>query len=189
MKETFLALISAALLSMGAESSVLAAPAQVLIIRHAEKPETGPDLSEKGRQRAEALVEFFRKDPSVTRFGTPVALYAAAPPKVGGSQRSIQTLEPLARKLRLPVRSGYVKTQYSDLVSEIMGKEAHDGKTVLIAWAHEEIKSLARSFGARHTGKWPDPVFDRVWRLDFDSQGRVTGFTDLPQKLLPGDSQ
>jgi hypothetical protein len=102
--------------------------------------------------------------------------------------RSIQTVEPLARRLRLPVRSGYVKTQSSDLVAEVMGQEAYDGKTVLIAWAHEEIKSLARSFGARHTGKWQDAVFDRVWRLTFDSQGRITGFTDLPQRVLQGDS-
>jgi len=42
--------------------SLHADPAQVILIRHAEKPEQGHDLSLPGRQRAAALVPYFREN-------------------------------------------------------------------------------------------------------------------------------
>lgn len=74
----------------------------ILIIRHGEKPEAkdDPHLSEKGRQRAQALVALFR-----TCFRAPDKLYAAADkPK---SYRPRETLEPIARRA-LARRAGHV---------------------------------------------------------------------------------
>lgn len=39
--------------------SLHAAPAQIIIIRHAEKPPEGNQLSIKGMERAAALIPFF----------------------------------------------------------------------------------------------------------------------------------
>lgn len=45
--------------------NVLAAPAEIILIRHGEKS-GGSELNERGWQRARELVEFFKKDPRVT---------------------------------------------------------------------------------------------------------------------------
>ena len=55
-----------------------ATPAQVLLIRHGEKLTTGADLSPDGQKRAKLLVEYFKTNPDVTKFGKPVAIYAAS---------------------------------------------------------------------------------------------------------------
>jgi hypothetical protein len=53
-------------------------PAQIILIRHAEKPADpeDPHLSEAGVKRAERLVSFITNDPAMTRFGLPVAVFA-----------------------------------------------------------------------------------------------------------------
>ena len=168
-----------------------AAPAEVLIIRHAEKPKSGPHLNDRGRQRAEALVKFFETSPAMTRFGTPVAIYGAAPKKDGGSVRSIETVTPLAKDLGLDVDQDYTKKEVDDAAREILHDHRYDGKMVLLAWEHKKIPDLAAAFGADDApDEWNgDDVFDRVWVLDFDDDGNVASFRDLPQHLLPGDSE
>ncbi len=53
-----------------------ATPAQILIIRHGEKPPgDAPNLNEQGRQRSGALAFYFQLNPLVTDFGPPVAIY------------------------------------------------------------------------------------------------------------------
>jgi hypothetical protein len=59
-------------------SSLLAEPAQVIIIRHAEKPEDGNELSLEGRERAAALAPYFLANLDLLEFGPPVAIYAQA---------------------------------------------------------------------------------------------------------------
>ena len=49
-------------------------------------------------------------------------------------------------------------------------------------------RELAESLGAVPPYKpWPDTQFDRVWRIDY--KGGKAVLTDLPQRLLPGDSK
>src|SRR5580692_8328937 len=92
-------------------SIVFASPAQVIIIRHGEKPESGNSLSPQGWARARALVKYFETNPDVTQFGTPVAIYASraeAEEQVEGSSlRMIQTVTPLAQALGLKINSTY----------------------------------------------------------------------------------
>src|SRR5215471_18691768 len=75
--------------------------ATVLIIRHAEKPEGGPDLSAEGRRRAEAYVQYFsnfKVDNQLLRID---ALIAAADSKQ--SRRPRLTLKPLSKALGLKI--------------------------------------------------------------------------------------
>ena len=181
-----LALAGACLLS----NLAVAAPAEVLLIRHAEKPDSGPDLNARGYQRAQALVQFFETSPEVTRFGTPVAIYGAAPKKKGGSVRSIETVAPTAKALGLEVDTDYTKKDVEDAADEVMKTKAYDGKTVLMAWEHKKIPDLAAAFGVDDApDTWASDVFDRVWVIDFDDDGNVTSFQNLPQHVLPGDSE
>src|SRR5580692_10946714 len=75
------------------------APAQVIILRHAEKPTTGDDLNAKGRQRAAALVPYFLETPEVLEYKTPVAIYAQKSTESHKSRRPVDTIKGLAKAL------------------------------------------------------------------------------------------
>jgi hypothetical protein len=184
--------ISAALIAAVAASAMAlpacAAPAQVIIIRHGEKPSTGNELSPQGFQRADALVGFFEHNPAVTQYGAPVAIYAMDPKDADGSLRPIETVTPLANALGLTIDHDYVKDQLPALVSDIMANPAYDGKMVLICWEHKVIPTLVQDFGwSAAPDAWSGSVFDQAWVLDFDG-GKVSSFQIVPEHLLPGDS-
>ncbi len=182
-------LLAAALLSVcAAAPRAWAAPAQVIIIRHGEKPDSGPDLDERGYQRAQALVGYFQNNPAVTQFGPPAAIYAMDPKREGGSMRAIETVQPLAQALGLSVNTDYTRKQIQPLVSDIMSNPAYDGKMVLICWEHSVIPDIAQAFGWTAAPRsWPGNAFDRTWILTFQGD-QVVNFVDAPQNLLPGDS-
>ena len=164
----------------------MAMPAQVVIVRHGEKiSDADSDLSPRGEQRAEALVQFTLTNPEISKFGPPVAVFAARP-KVDHSQRAVETARPLAAQLGLTVNVDYSKTQTSEIADFVMSNPAFEGRTVFIAWIHGQIPDLATAFGVAEAPKWPGSVFDRAWVIRFDS-GAAT-LNDLPQHLLPGDS-
>ena len=62
----------------GAEQNVSAQPAQIILIRHAEKNESEEDiyLNERGRERARAYVQYFTRNQELLHYGLPSALYA-----------------------------------------------------------------------------------------------------------------
>jgi len=171
-----------------APSSAPAAPAQVILIRHAEKPASGNELNTQGFQRAKALVGFFENTPSMTRYGTPVAIYAMAPKDQTGSVRPIQTVTPLADSLGLKINTAYKKDELTLLIGEILNTGAYDGKMVLVCWEHNMIPKIVKGFGWDGAPQsWDGSVFDRAWVLNF-TDGAVVSFEDIPQRLLPGDS-
>ena len=174
-----------------------AAPAQVIIIRHGEKQEYGNQLSEKGYKRADALVNFFLSVPEVNEYGSPVAIYAAAPKNEDSSIRSIQTVTPLARALNITINTGFTRGQAHKLVRDIMENPRYTGRMVLISWQHGHIPDIVRELAEYSPygpaaqlalpAEWPEARFDRAWIIDL-YRGRVTSFKDIPQRLLPGDS-
>ncbi len=187
MKRVNVSLWTALVGLMGA-APARATPAQVVMIRHAEKPAKGRDLDARGEERARALVGFFETNPVVTRYGTPAAIYAAAPADSNDSRRSVETVTPLAKSLGLEIDEDYTKDRVKEMVRNVMANPAYEGRTVLICWEHKRIPGMARQFGwASAPGKWSGKVFDRAWIIDF-AGGRAVSFQDVPQRLLPGDS-
>jgi len=178
-------------------AAAFAAPAQVIFIRHAEKPGNSNELSEKGFRRAQALVKFFLSEPAVTRYGPPAAIYAAAPKHEDSSIRSIQTVTPLAKAVRLSINKDFTRGETRKLARSIMQNPAYEGKMVLVCWQHgalvDAVRDLAEESGASQKLlkalplEWPDEIFDRAWILDFD-RGSAASFRNIPQRLLPGDS-
>ena len=162
----------------------------ILVIRHAEKPDTGDDLSPAGHQRAEAYAGYFK---SFTLDAKPLKLdhvFAAADSK--GSHRPRLTVEPMAAALGLKVESQIANKQFQDLVTELKTKD--HGKRILICWHHGEIPNLVQALGADPAkllpdGKWPDQVFDWMLLLRYDHEGRLmAGETKrLNEKLMPGE--
>ena len=166
----------------------MAQPAQVIIIRHAEKPSTGNELSLQGRERAAALVPYFLGTDELLEFKTPVAIYAQAQKKETSSVRSIETVKPLADALHLKVNESFTRDEYKSMVEEILQKKEYEGRTVLICWEHKVIPDMAAEFGAVNApDKWKGEVFDRVWIITFRPNKKPL-FTDWPQRLMYGDS-
>jgi hypothetical protein len=163
------------------------APAEVLIIRHGEKPLEGHDLSPQGYARAAALPQLFLQDTRLLQFGKPVAIYAMTAP-ADRSNRTIETVTPLAAALGLNLNTNFVRPEIDDLTHEILNNPDYEGKTVLICWEHKMIAGIAQALGVTPTpDSWSGSVFDRVWKIDFEN-GRVMKFENLAQKLLPGDT-
>ena len=197
MRKTLFNLFFCAAAALACGAPAFAAPAQVVIIRHAEKQEYGNQLSEKGFRRAEALVNFFLSVPAVTGYGTPVAVYAAAPKNEDSSIRSIQTVTPLARALNITINTDFTRGQAHKLVKDIMENPRYTGRMVLICWQHGHTTDIVRELAEYSPygpaaeiflpDEWPDAKYDRAWIID-RYRGRVTSFKDIPQRLLPGDS-
>jgi hypothetical protein len=58
----------------------------------------------------------------------------------------------------------------------------------MIAWKHSEIPNIVTGLNAELCpSKWKSSSFDRIWIIDF-LNGKASGCRDLPQSLLPGDS-
>jgi hypothetical protein len=166
----------------------IAQPAQVIIIRHAEKPDEGNELSLQGEERAAALVPYFLKTDEVLKFKTPVAIYAQRPKGPTSSLRSIQTVKPLADALHLRVNDSFERDDFKNMVDDIVHKKEYEGRMVLICWEHKVIPEIALEFGVEDAPtKWPGEDFDRTWVITFKPSKRPH-CKNLPQKLMYGDS-
>lgn len=152
------------------------APAQIVLIRHAEKPAdpADPHLSKAGVRRAERLVAFITSDAAVGRFGSPVALFATETTNDGNGLRTQETLAPLARALKLPVLTPYHGSTPGKLAKLILSSPAYAGKTVVVCWNHETIPQLAAALGIRPLPpKWKGKTFDRVYLITYQG-GRAS---------------
>jgi hypothetical protein len=164
--------------------------ATVLVIRHAEKPAEGFELSPAGQKRAEAYVSYFK---NYQIDGKPLKLdYLVATADSKNSHRPRLTIEPLGKALGLPVDARVKNKDFQSLVDELRVKE--HGTNILIAWHHGEIPNLVKALGADPMkllpeGKWPVEEFASVIELRFDHDGGlIPGSAKLiKEALMPGD--
>ena len=176
---------------------------KVMVIRHGEKPSNPPPygitpdggrdkecLTVRGWQRAGALACYFAptagglQDSALAK---PQFLYASKPVKRRGSQRSIQTLMPLAEKLGIKINSKYSRDEQKEMLEDALSCEG----VVLICWQHEYIPAIAnRILGDTTTApqSWPEGRYDMVWVFDLDSESDQYNFLEVPQCLLVGDA-
>ncbi len=174
-------------IGLGVGGSLDAAPAQIIFLRHAEKPDVGAELNERGRERAAALVKLFTQDTRVLEHGPAAAIFAMRPHAKKGSVRAIQTMEPTARALGISSDTRLTRDEFAPLVRAVMSSTAFDGKTVIVCWEHDAIPELMKAFGWKDgPTSWSGKSYDRLWVLDFEKEKPVR-YRDLPQTLLPGD--
>jgi hypothetical protein len=188
----FTAVLFASTLTLLADSQSGPKDTVVLIIRHAEKPDTGSRLSPSGQERAEAYKDYFQKFTVDSRQLRPDAVFAAKDTK--GSQRPRLTVEPFAKAAELRIDARFRSNQSVELAGALRATE--QGKRILISWHHTDIPDLLRALGAKPKsllpgGKWPDPVFDWVIMLSYDQDGRLIPASTrrINEHLMPGDSQ
>ena len=149
-----------------AQPSSMSRPAQIILIRHAEKPTdpANPHLSPAGVERAKRLVSFIKTDSAMARFGLPIAVFATKTTADDNGQRTQETVAPLAAALKLRVQTPYHGKDYAALAKLILSNPAYAGKTVVICWNHEQIPQLAEALGvAPAPPKWKGSVFDVVY--------------------------
>jgi hypothetical protein len=163
--------------------------ATIVIIRHAEKPDTGFDLAPAGTRRADAYVHFFQ---SLTLDGHPFKpdhLFCTADSK--GSHRPRLTLEPLSRALQLPLDHRFANKDTAEFGRELRSQP--HGQNLLICWHHGEIPTLLTALGADPArvlpqAQWPEAVFGWMIELHYDATGRLQTAQCLPQNLMPDDA-
>ncbi len=152
-------------------------PLNVIIIRHAEKPDKGDNLSCQGLNRAMQLPGVL-----VTQFGVPDYAYVPAPSvgKTTKSGRMMQTIWPLAVKYNLTVNSKYDVDQTSALAKNILKRSG----TVLVIWEHNNIADIAAALGAKTKSlNWPGSDYDTIWKITI--KGSKAILTTAKENLKP----
>jgi len=112
----------------------------VLIVRHAEKPLKGPDLSEQGYTRAQRYVTFFepfQQDGYDVRVD---ALYAGADSE--NSARPRETLEPLSKASGIPLDLT-VGTKDPEKLVHLLTASSHRSHP-LVSWRHVRSRPCSR---------------------------------------------
>jgi hypothetical protein len=176
----------------GGEGSPGLRDATVLIIRHAEKPENGFELSPAGQQRAIAYANYFKSFTMDSRAMRPDYLFATA--DSGSSHRPRLTLEPLAKALGRKIDCRFKNKDFAALAREI--RSTDHGKCILIAWHHGEIPELVQALGGDAAtllpgGKWPPQDFNWLLELSYDHEGRLipSATKRINENLMPGDAK
>jgi hypothetical protein len=181
----------------------------ILIIRHADKPESGADggvdaagmpdkksLTPRGWQRAGIWAELFAPSLGQQRvLPKPAAIFASAPASKADvaagtegskSRRPLETISPLAAKLGIDVDLRFAKGQEADLAATI---SLMDG-VGLICWQHEDIVAIANALTPRPQGipgKWPGDCFNVVFCFDRPEAAALWTFQQFVPVMLNGD--
>ena len=169
-----IAMVTASSKSHHRKSEIPLQDATILIIRHAEKPAFGPELSPAGERRAESYVQYFT---NFTVDSQPLHIdYLIAAADSKQSQRPRLTIRPLSKALRLSINLKYEDKNYRDLVSDLRTKD--HGKAILICWHRGIIPDLVQALGADPLlllpgGVWPVDQFSWVLQLRYDHQGQL----------------
>jgi hypothetical protein len=162
----------------------------VLIIRHAEKPDMGTELTPQGEARARAYAEFFEHLRVDGRKWRPSHLFAAADSK--DSHRPRLTLTPLSNATKMPLDLRFGSKDVKELAADL---ESHRyGHDILVCWRHSKVPALLNALGADPsplfpTGKWPGEKYDWIVEVPYDSHGQMKEIKLLHEHLMPGDSK
>ena len=158
----FRVLVFKAAALMGSLLFVLGLSAQnndlrVVLIRHAEKPQQGYNLTCQGLTRSLQLVPLLH-----SRFGLPASIYV---PNLGQGDttkhaRMFQTIVPFAVKYNLSIRTTFHEDDTLQLAQAIRQQKG----VVLVVWEHTRLPAIARSLGVKDALlHWQDTDYDSMW--------------------------
>jgi hypothetical protein len=100
------------------------------------------------------------------------------------SNRSVETLRPLAEALGVDIDDSFLDEQHKALARHLLhDDEDYADETVLVAWHHEKIPALARDLGIADPAGWPDDVYDRIWEITYDEHG-AAALVERPQPAV-----
>ena len=135
---------------------------RVIIVRHAEKPDKGDNLSCEGLNRALAL-----PDVLYSKFKLPDYIFVPSlnTGKTTGTARMYQTIVPFAVKYNLNIDTKFDVGKEKALCQSILKKSG----TVLVVWEHNNIPAIAQELGvtADKKLKWKGSDFDSIWIITY----------------------
>jgi hypothetical protein len=182
-----------------AQASPMPANATIYLIRHAEKPGSGPGLSPAGQARAQAYVHYLQNqtDPQ----GKTIRWdYLFASTDSENSDRPLLTITPLAKAIQKTIDSSYADKHYAKLEKDIRDNaKDYANRNILICWHHGEILDLAQALGAAPEGlppssdwpdKWPGEVFGWLLKVYYDDHGALQNQQSqaINEHLMPDDT-
>ena len=176
---------------------------KIMLIRHAEKPAkdgTPYGVTEKGKRSSESMeVRGWQRAGALTTLlasadghlqsaslAKPQFLYASKPLRRKGSRRPMETITPLAEKLKLKINTSFPRFDYDGMVDQAVSRNG----VVLICWQREYIPEIAKHIlndDRIAPSIWPEDCFDMVWVFDLDRRSSRYRFKQVAQKLLAGD--
>ena len=136
----------------------------ILMVRHAEKPDSGKRLSVAGQERAHAYAVYFQ---NYMLNGTLLKLsYTFATADSSQSQRPRLTMEPLANAMGMEIDARYQENDYQKVADEILQNSKYHQSNILICWHHGEILELAAALEVDATklppqSHWPSVLVQR----------------------------
>lgn len=183
------------------ELLLLALPAQVIIIRHAEKDPVTRGLTQQGQERAAALAYYLTQTDYLLTYGPPAALFASRSVPISDRlvPRTIETMMPTGALLQLPIHSPFNGYQVREIADLVLYNNNYQGKNIVICWNHSSIHDLLNAFGyaapfscSGINHKYPDCRFDLAFLLTFPAPEPLAGqpfpyATVYFQQLIFGD--
>ena len=139
---------------------------RVLIIRHAEKPKTGENLTCQGENRARLLPATLSR-----KFGKIDYIYVPTVVSNGGRTlhaRMFQTASPVAIHNGLDINSQFSAKEFDQVAQSVLEKKG----TVLLVWNHTSIAKLALSLGVS-APDWKDADFDSILVIRYPNGAAV----------------
>ncbi|HYI96997.1 MAG TPA: hypothetical protein VEX68_25870 [Bryobacteraceae bacterium] len=150
----------------------------ILMVRHAEKPDSGTGLAVAGQERAQAYSIYFQNYSLNSSSLKLNYLFAAA--DSSNSHRPRLTIEPLAAAIGLAINDKHADKDYQKVADDILQNAKYDQQNILICWHHGEILDLATALGATNLPSssnwppsWPGHVFGWVLQLCYDDNGAI----------------
>jgi hypothetical protein len=153
----------------------------ILMIRHAEKPDSGTGLAVEGQERAQAYVIYFQ---NYSLDGNSLKLdYLFAAADSSESHRPRLTIEPLSEAIGLEINDKHKDKDFQKVADDILQNAKYNDSNILICWHHGEILDLAAALGVdasklppvSHwpTPPWPSDVFGWLLQLCYDGEGNI----------------
>ncbi|KAJ3319563.1 hypothetical protein HDV06_006211 [Boothiomyces sp. JEL0866] len=144
----------------------------IYFIRHGEQDaNSGEDLSAQGYQRAQCLSTsvFAGKNPE---YPSPDHLIAQNP--INHSHRAEETITPLSHALNLTIQDQCDRDDIQCAANLITSNLQNGAKTVLVAWEHGQLGSIAANFVSGPAPVYPGSHYDLIWVVDYKSQTYTT---------------
>lgn len=147
----------------------------ILMIRHAEKPDEGVFLSVAGQERAQAYTIYFQ---NCAIDGKPIKInFLFAAEDSNDSERPRLTIEPLSKVLNLEINAKYKDHKYQELADHILQDNKYDSSNLLICWHHGQILQFAQALGVKPdelpAEPWPGDVFGWLLQISYDSDSNI----------------
>lgn len=157
----FTGLIICAVFMVFAPKDVVAQSVKIVIIRHAEKPANGNNLSCQGFNRSLLLPAAI-----VAKVGVPNYIYVPSPNHSDEVKRTrmFQTVSPLAVKYNKSINTAFEVDDAKKLAKAVLAQKG----TVLLCWEHHEIQNILEALGVKAKKlKWNDGDYDSMYIITY----------------------